>query len=342
MRLQNCYRDTGECLLHARKGRVFATCASPRRPLASFFLFDAPPPPPVADNLDLVVKWYACHKLDGRIVGEAQGRFLVKDFSSEHVTTSGEAREGVGEEATGVITTQGVWDYKKPGLTGEGAEQMKEQNPALKEKDLEADISEAERHVKAVVGDVAVEPLRARLAHLHSQLAHLATSREMAAASGSACPVADPTKVPELDFERKMRAERETAAMVKDIKAKMRNAKFLPLVDAVRARGVKNAEFRCMSLSDDDVPLVVAALPKKGREPGPGETALEVLDLSYNEITDVGVQELMFALAKGDAPQLKTFNLQRTKITPIGKKQLGGLRVLRKALAVLVDADDAE
>ena len=36
VRLRNCYRDGGECLLHARKGKVFATY-----------------------NLDLMVKWHA-------------------------------------------------------------------------------------------------------------------------------------------------------------------------------------------------------------------------------------------------------------------------------------------
>ena len=310
VRLLNTYKDTGECLLHARKGKVFATY-----------------------NLDLVVKWYAVHRLDGRVVGEARGRFRVAEFGSERVTPDGEAREGV-DAATGDFSVEGDWDFKKPNISGQGADQMKEQNPALQEKE-NLDVSDAEKHLKEVVGRLATEPLRARLAELHRHLAKLAATRQAAQDKGQSCPVADPEKVPETSFDAKLRADRATQQMVKDIKASMRNPKFLPAVDAIKNRAVKNAELRCMSLSDDDVKLVVEALPPRGDDGG--DAPLEILDLSYNEITDVGVQELMFALAAGKAPTLKTFNLRNTKLTDVGRRQLGGLKMIRKTLTVELD-----
>lgn len=320
LKCRNSYKDSGECLLHARKGKVFATY-----------------------NLDLMVKWYAIHKLDGRIVGEARGRFNVKEFSSEHVTTEGAPKEDA--PAFGDITNEGEWDFKKPGMQGDGAEEMKKQNPGLKDKPGEepgADVSDAEKHLKKVMGERGLEPLKARLAHLHSQLADLANSREAAVNEGKSCPLPDPIKVPELDCDRAMRAEASTKQMVRDIKAKMRNPKFLPAVEAIEKRTIRNAELRCLSLSDDDIPAVVAALPPKQYEPAEGDVLLEILDLSYNEITDVGVQQLMFALAAGNAPHLKTFNLGKTQITDIGKRQLTGLKMLRKTLNVIYDVEPAE
>lgn len=310
VRLQNAYKDTGECLLHARKGRVFATY-----------------------NVDLMVKWYAVHRLAGRVVGEARGRFAVKDFSSEHVDEAGAARDGA---AGAEYVNEGEWEFKKPGVSGQGADEMKKQNPGLEEKT--ADISDAEAHLKKVVGDVALEPLKARLAHLHAQLAGLARAKERAASKNES--VADPAKVPELECDISLRAAAATAKMVRDIKAKMRSPKFEPAVAEIENRTIRIADLRCLSLSDDDTPAILAALPPKGFAPTESEVALETLDLSYNELTDAGVQELMFGLAAGKAPHLTKLNLRNTKLTDLGKRQLAGLKMLRKALAVQLD--DAE
>ena len=71
-----------------------------------------------------------------------------------------------------------------------------------------------------------------------------------------------------------------------------------------------------------------------------GQVGLESIDLSYNEITDSGAQKLMFALAAGAAPHLKQLNVHKTSITEVSRRQLAGLKLLRKGLSVLVDDED--
>ena len=87
------------------------------------------------------------------------------------------------------------------------------------------------------------------------------------------------------------------------------------------------------------MPELLAALPPRGFVPGEGEEPLEVIDLCYNEITDFGVQELLFRLAAGAAPALKTLNLGKTQVSEVGKRQLQGLKLLRRGLQI-VDDDD--
>ena len=269
------------------------------------------------------------------MIGECRGRFKITDFSSEHVTAEGKARDGSEAKFVGDVENQGEWEFKKGGVQGQGADQMAEQVPGLKQ--IDADCSDAELQLRTIVGSECIEPLRERLGHLHAQLAGLANSKEMANAKGAACPLADPRKIPELEFDRKMRAEAETKQMVRGIKATLRSPKFPPCVASISDRTCSRAELRCCSLSDDDVTTILDALPPKAWAPGENEVGLEVLDLSYNELTDKGVQGLMFALAQGRAPCLKTLNLRDTQITELGRRQLGGLKLLRKDLKVLLD-----
>ena len=93
-------------------------------------------------------------------------------------------------------------------------------------------------------------------------------------------------------------------------------------------------------MSDNDMAAVVEALPPKNVELGDGQVGLESIDLSYNEITDSGAQKLMFALAAGAAPHLKQLNVHKTSITEVSRRQLAGLKLLRKGLSVLVDDED--
>jgi hypothetical protein len=305
IRLRNCYRDTGECLIHARKGKMFATY-----------------------NLDLMVKWHACHKVDGRIVGECRGRFKVTDFSSEHCDVNGGCREGCDEKYGGDHENEGEWEFSKKGVQGPGADQM---DPALKAK--ECDISDAERHLKKMVGERGWAPVRERLSHLHRDLAKAAAAK----VEGITLM---PEKLPLLEFEKKMKTKADMDKMVRQVKKGLRSDKFPSIMKSVVDKTCVKCELRCLSLTDDDVVEVVNALSPKNYELLENEVGLEVIDLSYNELTDAGVQKLMFSLAAGRAPHLKQLNVHKTLITEVSRRQLAGLKLLRKTLSVLVDDED--
>ena len=112
------------------------------------------------------------------------------------------------------------------------------------------------------------------------------------------------------------------------------------MIASVSDRTCIKCDLRCLSLSDNDMGAIVEALPPKNYEVSEGEVGLESIDLSYNEITDSGVQKLMFALAAGAAPHLKQINVHKTSITEVSRRQLAGLKLLRKGLSVLVDDED--
>jgi hypothetical protein len=56
------------------------------------------------------------------------------------------------------------------------------------------------------------------------------------------------------------------------------------------------------------------------------------MDLAYNDVTDVGLQALVVALATGAAPKLTKLVLEQTKISDIGKNMLVGLQMMRKGV----------
>ncbi|KAJ1445259.1 hypothetical protein M885DRAFT_502750 [Pelagophyceae sp. CCMP2097] len=57
---------------------------------------------------------------------------------------------------------------------------------------------------------------------------------------------------------------------------------------------------------------------------------LEKMDLSYNDITDVGLQALIVSLATGAAPKLTKLVVEQTKVSDIGKRMVAGLQMMRK------------
>jgi len=307
IRLRNCYRDTGEAVINQRKGKMFATY-----------------------NLDLMVKWYACHRIDGKIIGECRGRFKVTDFSSEHCLPTGLCKEGSEEEYVGTHVNEGEWEFKKSNAPqGPGADQV---DPKLRAP--EVDISDAEAHLKTIVGERGWLPVRERLTHLHRHLAKVADAKRDGV-------TLMPELLPELECDIALREKQTTDRYVKGVKAGLRNTdKFAPMIASVSDRTCAKCDLRCLSLSDADMASVVEALPPKNVELGDGQVGLESIDLSYNEVTDSGVQKLMFALAAGAAPHLKQLNVHKTSITEVSRRQLAGLKLLRKGLSVLVDDED--
>lgn len=260
---REAYIDNGEAVLCARRGNQF--CAT--------------------YNMDLVVKWYAQQRLDGRIVGEARGRVRATDVS----------QSGCPE-----LVVEGDWQYRPGG--------------PLNAEPLEA--SDAETHLRSVV-DAELDAFRARTSRLQNDLGDLAADYD-----GHTLP--DPQPALDLDAGPAMRAEEATAALVIDVKSKLRSPDFLPRLDEIRNGARFDGDFRCMSLTDADVPALVEAVA----------TTLKTLDLSYNDISDAGLQPLIVALASGLAPHLTKLTLLHTRISDVARRQLKGLALLRKSLLI--------
>jgi hypothetical protein len=180
-------------LLHARKEKVFATY-----------------------NFDLVVKWYAQRRFQGRVLGESRGRVRVAEVSSESVTPRGEPLK----EEHAVYKLEGDWEYGRgvnnalpPGATlGEGELQQKYAN----------ETSEAERELKDRFEERGLPAVKALVAALHVALADLAAVRER----DPGCSLPEPTKLPLFDSESERRARKSTAELVVSIKAKLRPPEF--------------------------------------------------------------------------------------------------------------------
>jgi len=81
-----------------------------------------------------------------------------------------------------------------------------------------------------------------------------------------------------------------------------------------------------LSLTDEDVEEMIRILRDKD---------VETIDLSYNKISDVGVQMLTGALTNGGFPNLREIRMHDNEYTELGSTILTqGLKVLRKGLTV--------
>lgn len=224
-------------------------------------------------------------------------------YLDDRIVGSARGRYRVNEftdKGPGEIVVEGEWQYKRrgPPLVGDAPD----------------DVSEVELFLKKRVAE-NLGPLEKRLDRLRTDLDHCTSS-----------PSSPPRAIsgPVFDVGPEKNAEISTRKFVQDVKAKMRSPDFeKSLVDASTAQV---ANFRCMSLTDADVPAILDALKKC--------TLLETLDLSSNDITDAGIQPLICALATGTAPRLTSLHLVRTQLTPLGKRQLQGLNSIRRTLRV--------
>jgi len=93
------------------------------------------------------------------------------------------------------------------------------------------------------------------------------------------------------------------------------------------APGLAAMRLSFMSICDEDVQDLVKMLK--------GNTDVQELDLSHNNIKDAGVQTLVGALANGAAPNLKELKLYKNEFGELGHTMLSqGLPVFRKKLQV--------
>lgn len=102
------------------------------------------------------------------------------------------------------------------------------------------------------------------------------------------------------------------------------NARWKALMDG-------EAEAACrlsfIGINDEDLKELIQAIRNS--------EIVEELDLSHNNISDQGVQNLVGTLANGGFPKLKELKIYANKFTDLGTTMLSqGLRILRKSLTV--------
>uniref|UniRef100_A0A7S3K4E0 Activator of Hsp90 ATPase AHSA1-like N-terminal domain-containing protein n=1 Tax=Aureoumbra lagunensis TaxID=44058 RepID=A0A7S3K4E0_9STRA len=281
----------------------------------------------VVYGLDLIVKWYAQRRLGDRVLGEARGRIQITNFCST-----------LDEEE---YIVQGEWQYKRP---------LSQGTPGLEGLDagskIDADASDIEIDLRNAVSQLFLGPLKQRLQELRTQLNRIPIEK---ANTGS---IPDPQPLPKIDHLPMKRAEASTREFVQSLKAQMRSPNFEARLEEIRTGTRSDGDFRSMCLTDADIPIIVAALPPKKKNKnehsnnGTKSKDLTSLDLSYNEITDAGLQPLLCALATGAAPSLRTLRFDQTKLSDVAKKQFIGLTSIRKNITLLsspsisVDVDD--
>eukprot|EP00397_Hematodinium_sp_SG-2012_P052458 GEMP01062010.1.p1 GENE.GEMP01062010.1~~GEMP01062010.1.p1 ORF type:complete len:242 (+),score=54.75 GEMP01062010.1:110-835(+) len=91
----------------------------------------------------------------------------------------------------------------------------------------------------------------------------------------------------------------------------------------------QNIRLNFLGITDEDIKELISMLRDKD--------VIEELDLSYNKISDTGVQTLVGALANGGFPNLRELRLYNNEFTELGSTMLTqGLKVLRKGLTVHV------
>ena len=258
-------------------------------------------------NMDLIIKWNAQKKLNDRVVGEAKGRFRVLHFSSTD------------EEME--LCCEGEWQYKRP--LGSGP--IKD---IMDEKTWDA-VSDGEKQLKDLVKEKALPLMEKRLQRLKLDLAAL-KSRQLP----------EPAKLSEEYGPRPATlAEATTKDLLHSMKAKLRPLTFDVRIDDIKKKWAKAADFRCMCLTDADVPAIVDALLHPVPDP-PGTYLLTSQDLSYNDISDAGFQALLLALATGAAPDLTFLRLDHTKLSDLGKRQFNALKTLRKGLSISMESSE--
>jgi len=92
-----------------------------------------------------------------------------------------------------------------------------------------------------------------------------------------------------------------------------------------------HVELSVSRISDKEVVQIVEAFKSS--------STLTSLDLSHNEITDIGVQALVTGLAMGGAKNLKELKICRNQYGVMGRNMLAGLQAMRKTMKLYYDQE---
>jgi len=120
----------------------------------------------------------------------------------------------------------------------------------------------------------------------------------------------------------------EVEAKMEQIRVEGIPAKFEEVVGQIQANdeALEKAELSVCRISDTEMTRIIAALKDN--------TNLKRLNVSFNQITDVGVQALVTALATGAAKGLVEISITNNQIGEMGQRMLSGVGFMRKGLTI--------
>jgi len=124
-------------------------------------------------------------------------------------------------------------------------------------------------------------------------------------------------------------------AVKKEVEAKIEGMRIeaLPskLQEAIKRmeanEGPEKVELSVCRITDKELLEIAAALKNN--------TTVTHLNLSFNQITDVGVQGFVTQLATGIAKSLKELNLSNNSFGNMGKQMLDGIKFMRKDISII-------
>merc|ERR1712166_762719 len=253
------------------------------------------------------VKWRGKLRLGGSVVGSCQGTIRLPEVSSEKRP----------EE----------WEIKAV-CDGEDQSAMRMLNPcgSLEETPIR-DLEPAELAIKKVM----LEETPQRVLKLVTQL--MREIVEKAKASRSLIPD---------EPEPEAAADEVSPVILAQVKAQMEQmrvdhlpAKLTEAIAAMHLNEQERFELTVHRITDVEVPQIADALKSND--------TITLLDLSHNEIGDIGVQSLVTAMAMGAAKNLKELRITSNKgIGHMGRTMLTGLDAMRKNTKVLFDRDESK
>jgi len=120
----------------------------------------------------------------------------------------------------------------------------------------------------------------------------------------------------------------EVEAKMEQIRVEGIPAKFEEVVGRIQANdeALEKAELSVCRISDTEMTRIIAALKDN--------TNLKRLNVSFNQITDVGVQALVTALATGAAKGLVEISITNNQIGEMGQRMLDGVKFMRKGMTI--------
>jgi len=255
-------------------------------------------------NFRVDVKWRGKLRLGESVVASCQGTIRFPEVNSEKSP----------EE----------WEIKAV-CDGEDASAMRMLNPcgSLEETQLR-ELEPAEQEIKSAMLTTAPQRVLHILTEFMSELFNKANAPCNFEAAAASEPDNTNSEVPE-HIQEQVREQMEKMR-VESLPEKFRQA-----IDQIKANEVERIELSVSRITDCEMIQVAKALESND--------ALTSLDLSHNEISDLGIQGLVTSLAMGGAKGLKELRIISNKYGAMGKTMLGGMCSMRKELKLVYDKE---
>eukprot|EP00657_Telonema_sp_P-1_P007043 TRINITY_DN26614_c0_g1_i2.p2 TRINITY_DN26614_c0_g1~~TRINITY_DN26614_c0_g1_i2.p2 ORF type:complete len:196 (+),score=48.75 TRINITY_DN26614_c0_g1_i2:570-1157(+) len=132
-------------------------------------------------------------------------------------------------------------------------------------------------------------------------------------------------------------APEEESGVTPEIKAQVKQTMEQMRVDSLPQK-YKTCDWTtpkvCLSvcrLTDAEAGAIASALE--------GNDTVTSLDLSHNELGDLGIQQLLTCMAMGGAKNLTELRINSNKYGPMGRNMLAGLATMRKGLKLSYDKE---